>query len=60
MINGKEFTQKITPKMYQKCLSSLSGGPKHSLKRSLSCFIKNNLRPTTIKKIKNILNIMLN
>ena len=51
-LNGKEFTQKITPKMYQRCLSSLSGGPRHSFKRSHSCFMKNNLRPTTIKKNK--------
>ena len=35
MINGKEFTQKITPKTYQKCLNSFSGSPKHSLKEVL-------------------------
>ena len=38
-LNGKEFTKKITPKMYERCLSSLSGGPKSSLRRSRSCDI---------------------
>ena len=36
-LNGKEFTKKITPKMYEKCLSLLSGGPKRTFKRSMSC-----------------------
>ena len=48
-LNGREFTQKITPKMYQKCLSSLSGGPK--LKRSQSCLL-NNLKSNNRKKKK--------
>ena len=36
-LNGKEFTKKITPKMYERCLSLLSGGPKSSKRRSASC-----------------------
>ena len=34
--NGREFTKKITPKMYEKCLSSLSGGPSPILKKCMS------------------------
>ena len=34
--NGREFTKKITPKMYEKCLSSLSGGPNSNLKKCMS------------------------
>ena len=55
-LNGREFTQKITPKMYQRCLSSLSGGPNLSLKRSQSCFLYNNLKPKENKKKKKYYN----
>ena len=55
-LNGREFTQKITPKMYQRCLSSLSGGPNHSLKRSQSCFLYNKLKPKENKKKKKYYN----
>ena len=55
-LNGKEFTQKITPKMYQRCLSSLSGGPPLSLKRSQSCFLKNKLKSNNNKKKKKYIN----
>ena len=51
-LNGREFTQKITPKMYQRCLSSLSGGPNLSLRRSQSCFLNKNFKPKEIKKKK--------
>ena len=56
-LNGREFTQKITPKMYQRCLSSLSGGPKLSLKRSQSCSnINNKLNSKLNKKKKKYVN----
>ena len=55
-LNGREFTQKITPKMYQRCLSSLSGGPNLSLKRSQSCFLYTNLKPKENKKKKKYYN----
>ena len=52
-LNGREFTQKITPKMYQRCLSSLSGGPKHFLKRSQSCLLSKNKGNNKRKKYIN-------
>ena len=32
-LNGKEFTKKVTPKMYKRCLSALSGGPKNNFQK---------------------------
>ena len=55
-LNGREFTQKITPKMYERCLSSLSGGPKIPLKRSQSCFFNNSLKTKSNKKKKKYIN----
>ena len=56
-LNGREFTQKITPKMYQRCLSSLSGGPKLPLKRSQSCgHFNDNLNTKLNKKKKKFIN----
>ena len=49
-LNGREFTQKITSKMYERCLSSISGGPKLSLKRSKSSYIGNNLKSNKKKR----------
>ena len=42
-LNGKEFTKKITPRMYERCLSLLSGGPKSSQRRSVSCILNEQL-----------------
>ena len=52
-LNGREFTQKVTPKMFRKCLSSLSGGPKINLKRSSSAL---NLKSRTKKKRNKYIN----
>ena len=32
-LNGKEFTKKVTQKMYKRCLSALSGGPRDTLQK---------------------------
>ena len=52
--NGREFTKKITPKMYEKCLSSLSGGPNSILKKCISA--KNIRNPKNSKKKKKYIN----
>ena len=52
--NGREFTKKITPKMYEKCLSSLSGGPNSILKKCMSA--KNIRNSKNSKKKKKYIN----
>jgi hypothetical protein len=52
--NGREFTKKITPKMYEKCLSSLSGGPNYNLKKCISA--KNIRNSKNSKKKKKYVN----
>lgn len=33
-LDGKEFTKKVTPRMYKRCLSAFSGGPKLSFSKT--------------------------
>ena len=55
-LNGREFTQRITSKMYERCLSSLSGGPKFYLKRSKSSYIGKHQKSKSNKNKKKYIN----
>ena len=61
-LDGKEFTKKVTQKMFKRCLNSFSGGPKINLKKSFfkfnlnSNYYKNKRAQIQTKVIKRFVN----